>query len=335
MRWRWVSLMLAVSCGGPPGASGPGAHALVLGVEPVPGPDDAGVAATELVAWVGGLTPEGGLGLPESSAITVSCTSGGPCTATGAGVQRPGAQAGVLAVIVDNSGSNGASASTCVGCPTDPMNQRAVAVRELLRRLFGRAPDWRVGLFDFGWNPNGGRVSTAQLAGYSSFAADFDPAIDAWYPGYGTYLYDALVDVLPTVAGELVAQDGGVPGRVLVVSDGEDTSSTHTLAEGLALARSYGVPVDTVGYGQRGEGGTVVLAPRAVRDLRRIATETGGFCTIVSADELPALFARIGELYVAGYAERRFSFPAATGPVTGTVALDEGPQTPFLFEDFR
>lgn len=309
-------------------------RALVLGVEPVPGPDDAGAPATALVAWVGALTEDGVLGLPTPSSIAVTC-QGGPCAPLDEGVQRPGANAGVLAIIVDNSGSNGAAPARCLGCPTDPKNQRAVAVREVIRRLLGRAPAWRVGLFDFGWNPNGGRVATAQLAGYSSFAADFDPAIDAWYPGHSTYLYDAMVDVMPTVAGERASFDGGVPGRVLIVSDGEDTSSVKSLSQGLSLAKQWGITVDTVGYGQRSDGGAVVLAPRAYRDLRRIATETGGFCTIVSADELPALFARIGELYVAGYAERRFAMPADAGAVEGQVGLrDDGP-VPFRFEDHR
>jgi len=331
-------LPAACNCG-PPGPGAEPVEGLLLGAQPVPGPDDAGVAATEFVAWAGALDGEGGFTLPEPAGITATCEVPGPCMPSSGGVKRPGTARGLLAIVLDDSGSNGASPNICVGCPTDPDEKRVEAIRVLLRRVYGRAPAWRIALFDFGWNANGGRIAATLLAGYTSYEADFDAALDAITPGYSTYIFDSIVDVVPTLAGERAAlADAGtpdVPARILVVSDGEDTSSVKTLAEALALAKLHGVAIDTVGYGQRGDAGTVVLANRAYRDLRRLAVETGGFCTVVSSSELPALFARVGELYVAGWSERRFTVPEGGAQVRGRIAIGDGTGSDFFFEDFR
>lgn len=312
--------------------------ALLIGAQPVPGPDDAGVAATEFVAWVGALDGQGGFTVPEPSSITATCSTGGPCAPLGDGLKRPGSPRVLLAIVLDDSGSNGAQPSVCAGCPTDPMEKRVDAIRVLLRRVYGRAPESRIALFDFGWTANGGRVAATLLSGYTSFEADFDPALKAIEPGYSTYIFDSIVDVVPTLVGERAAMsaDGGrsAPGRILVVSDGEDTSSVKKIAEAIAAAKDAGITVDTIGYGSR-DGGAVVLAPRGYRDLRRVAIETGGFCTIAASDDLPALFARVGELYVAGYSERRFSLSGAPARVEGRVGFSEGNGAEFSFEDHR
>ncbi len=333
-------LAAGCQCGAPPGPGGAGGEsgALLLGAQPVPGPDDAGAAATEFVAWVGALDGQGGFTVPEPASIVATCSTGGPCAPAGSGLKRPGDSRLLLAVVLDDSGSNGALPSVCAGCPTDPMEKRVDAIRVLLRRVYGRAPESRIALFDFGWQANGGRVAATLLSGYTSFEADFDAALKAIEPGYSTYIFDSIVDVVPTLVGERTAlsADGGAsaPGRILVVSDGEDTSSKKSINEAIAAARDAGIAVDTVGYGSR-DGGAVVLAPRAYRDLRRIAIETGGFCTIVASDDLPALFARVGELYVVGYSERRFSLSGGPSRVEGKVGFSDGTGADFSFEDHR
>ena len=324
-------LFLGCASGTPDGLS---TGALLLGIEPTPGPPDAG--ATEMTAWVGGLDEQGRFFVPPPGDITVTCELGGPCTPSGPGRSTRGAAAGVLAIILDGSGSNEASADVCTGCPTDPDRQRILGVHELVHRVLGRAPDWRLSVFTFPGFPVDGTRAAIPVVGFTSFVDQFDAPLDALSAGGSTYIFDSLYDVIPPTAGERHAFDGGVvPARVLVLSDGEDTSSEATLDEMVALALDAGVTIDTVGYGQRGDAGTVVLSSKGYRDLRSLATRTGGFCTVVSSDELPALFSRIGELYVAGYAERPFSMPEATGGLSGTVGLTGRNSISFHTEDFR
>ncbi len=100
----------------------------------------------------------------------------------------------------------------------------------------------------------------------------------------GTALWDALVGAL---------QDfGGVAGRraLLLLSDGEDRSSSATFDEARALARQSGVVVYAVGIDLPLGG------PRGL--LRRLSEETGGRAFFVhGARELAAIYARIaGEL---------------------------------------
>jgi hypothetical protein len=308
--------------------------ALLLGVEPTPGAPDAG--ATTMTAWVGGLDERGAFFVPSPSDIELTCDTGGPCTPSGPGRTTPSAAAGVLAIIIDDSGSNEATPDTCVGCPTDPHHKRILGVRELVRRVLGRAPDWRLSVYEFPGFPTDGTRAAIPVVGFTSYVDQFDGPLDGLSSGGSTYIFDSLYDVIPSAAGERHAFDGGaVPSRVLVLSDGEDTSSRTSLEEAVALALDAGVIIDTVGYGQRGDGGTVVLSSKGYRDLRLLATRTGGFCTVVSSDELPALFSRIGELYVAGYAERSFTIPGATGVIAGQVGLRGHTLFPFRTEDFR
>lgn len=308
--------------------------ALLLGVEPTPGAPDAG--ATELTAWVGGLDESGAFFIPSPSDLSLTCDVGGPCTASGPGRTSPAAAAGVLGIIIDDSGSNEATPDTCTGCPSDPDAKRILGVRELVRRVLGRAPDWRLAVYEFPGFATDGTRAAIPVVGFTSYVDQFDAPLDGLYSGGSTYIFDSLYDVIPSAAGERHAFDGGVvPARVLVLSDGEDTSSRTSLDEAVALALDAGVIIDAVGYGQRGDAGTVVLSSKGYRDLRTLATRTGGFCTVVSADELPALFSRIGELYVAGYAQRSFTMPEASGPLSGEVGLTGRGTVPFHTEDFR
>ena len=118
-------VLMACGDGGMVPVNGPGLAGLVLGVEPVPGPDDAGARAETLIAWVGGLAPDGGFGLPDGDTVSLTCP-GGTCDPAGSGVQRPGGPAAVLAIVVGNSGSTTAPAPTCTGPTTDPQKRRAV-----------------------------------------------------------------------------------------------------------------------------------------------------------------------------------------------------------------
>jgi hypothetical protein len=239
----------------------------------------------------------------------------------------------VLAIIVDDSGSNEAPASTCTGCPTDPNQLRVQAVKHLATTLLARAPRWRVALFDFGAGSNGGLTASRLLAGYTSYPEDLVAGAGLLTLGNSTYIYDSLADALGSVAGERLVQDAGarVPGRILLLTDGEDTSSETPLEPVLARAIALNVGIDTLGYFSSADGGSINLSPKAFRDLRRIAAQTGGVVSFLPSDALSNRLERLAEAYVGGYATQACSIQLGQAVVEGVAGLG-GSEAPFQFE---
>ena len=100
----------------------------------------------------------------------------------------------------------------------------------------------------------------------------------------GTALYDAIVLAAGRLAGD------ARPGRaIVVVTDGQDVSSTHTLTDAVAAARAAHAAVFTIGI--RGPGFTPDV-------LRRLARDTGGsYREAASVADLKGLYASLaGEL---------------------------------------
>ncbi len=318
-----VALTLAtVGCGSSNPTSAPGVFdPSVIGAQPAPRLKDGGLSASTFSIFVAAREAQGTYGAPAAEDFDVRCAAG-PCAIVSAR-SVAGSKQGVLAVVVDDSGSNSAEPTVCTGCPTDPTGQRKVAVKKLVRVLLDRAPKWRVGLFDFGPVSINSFRSTRLLAGYTSRVEDLEAGADLLKSGGGTYLYDALYAVPDTAVGEqrYSFPDGGAPVRLLIVSDGEDTHSTFKLEQGLDAGISLGVPFDAVGYGQVDGGSTPYLAARAYNDLRRCSSATGGLITLVSRDRLPALFEQLAEIYVAGYTELVVELPARATAVSGSVGI--------------
>lgn len=316
------------ACGGGGGGGGSGIVEL-LGAEPGPAAPDGGGRPDTFRVFAFERTANGGATAPSPESLEVSC-EGASCTCSG-GDTFTGGATGVLAVIVDDSGSNSASPSTCTGCPTDPADTRIAAVKVLAQTLFARGPTWRAALFDFGVRANGGFKAAQMLAGYTSYPEDLVAGADELYSGSSTWIYDSLDDVLPGVSGERAALDAGaVPARVLLITDGEDTHSVTPLEDVLTRAVALGITVDAVAYGQA-DGGAPVLASKAFRDLRRIGEATGGIVTFVPTQSLPALFDRLARAYAGGYATRTCSVPSGGESVSGHVSLG-GPPVSFNFE---
>ncbi len=318
----WVLAVAALGCGNSTALPPPGAfYPAVVGAQPPPRLTDGGLSARTFSVFVATTAGQGFYRTPVAEDFDVQC-SAGPCAIVSARVV-PGSKEGVLAIVVDDSGSNSALPKVCTGCPTDPEGKRKGAVKNLVRVLLDRAPKWRVGLFDFGPVSINSFRSTRLIAGYTSRVQDLESGADLLKSGGGTYLYDALYAVPDTAVGErrFSFPDGGVPVRLLIVSDGEDTDSTFSLSQGLDAGVSLGVPFDAVGYGQVDGGSTPYLAPRAYNDLRRCSAATGGLITLVSRDALPTLFEQLAEIYVSGYAELVVDFPTGTTTVSGSVGL--------------
>jgi len=120
-------------------------------------------------------------------------------------------------------------------------------------------------------------------AGFSSQASDADAALTGLGvdPVRGTVLWDAVV----LAAKSLRAL--GLPGRtVIMVTDGQETTSRATLDDAIAAAKAAGAAVYTVGIPD------VTFDPGP---LRRLAAETGGrFYRASSSAALPGIYSAIG-----------------------------------------
>lgn len=245
---------------------------------------------------------------------------------------RPGSPQGVVAVVIDDSGSNKADPSTCTGCPTDADGGRIGATKAFFSRLLEPSPGWRAALFDFGPPPNGGFNSTRFIAGYSSVPDDLLLGCDRLAASGGTFVYDAISEVSPTIAGERLGLDGGsdAPAHLLLVTDGEDTNSVVSLPHAVSETAKLGVTVDSIGYGHSDGGPIPLLAGKAFRDLRLIASATQGFSSIGQTEQLRDTLTAVADAYLYGVVQVELALPAGTSHASGTVSV-RGTQLPFAF----
>jgi VWFA-related protein len=125
----------------------------------------------------------------------------------------------------------------------------------------------------------GDKKYAGYLVGYSNEAevmvdttSDSEKIVDKLRkikPGGGAALYDAIY--MACTSRKLVKGEPVEPRRIIVViGDGHDNSSTHTLDQVLELAQRnlvtvYGISTIAYGFGSEGEG-----------NLKRLAEETGG-----------------------------------------------------------
>ena len=152
---------------------------------------------------------------------------------------KPAKEQGTFAVLLDSSTSMESN---------DPERQRVTATVELTREVLIQTPTSRMAVFDFGAGASGGFEETRALTPYTS-----DPAVlaegtektiaEGWTP-----LYDSLVEVLGSMSTEIQAtfQTTPVDKAIVVVSDGEDTSSSASLEEVISLSKQLDIPVHVI-----------------------------------------------------------------------------------------
>ena len=132
-------------------------------------------------------------------------------------------------------------------------------------------------------------------------------------PGWGTLLFDALysacVEHLPNT------DDGTMVHRAIVVlSDGDDTNSLHTLSDVIAAAQRSEIQIYALTVHKKG------LRPQGDVTLQRLADETGGGLFVAqSAKELQATFAEIEQQMRTQY---YVSFPPQSAPGFHTLQVE-------------
>jgi tight adherence protein C len=124
-------------------------------------------------------------------------------------------------------------------------------------------------------------------SGFTTDRRQTAKVIDGLTPGGDTRLYDALI--------RAVGQAAATPGEtraVVLLTDGEDTRSSASLDEAIALAIRSGVPVYAIGLGNEIQTGV----------LQRIASETGGrFYHAPAASDLGQAFRLISRQIASQY----------------------------------
>ena len=118
------------------------------------------------------------------------------------------------------------------------------------------------------------RVRIAQP--FTTDVAALEQAVRSTVADGSTALYDA-VHVALTELASIAYPDAGTPRRhaIVVLSDGQDTSSRAQLDTILALADRSNTAIYTVGLGARDDGGRLATY-EAEFALRRLANQTGG-----------------------------------------------------------
>lgn len=129
--------------------------------------------------------------------------------------------------------------------------------------------------------------------------------IDKLYPDGGTALYDAVYSAI----SKLSAFNG--IRAVVVLTDGQDNSSTTSISNVIALAQKYGLQVYTIGLGDVDR-----------TKLKKLADETGGqFYYTPKASQLSEIYQRISRRLQAVY-ELHYSSPnLATNDTTREIQL--------------
>lgn len=144
---------------------------------------------------------------------------------------------------------------------------------------------------------------------FTSDVAKIEKAIRATAPGGSTSLHNAIYISLKELAKiRAKSQDDVRRQAIVVLSDGEDTSSLVSYEEVLELAKRSETSVYTIGLQPR-----EITASRGFREaefiLRQLAQETGGRAFFPSkAEELNAIYQQISDelssQYTVGYASK-------------------------------
>jgi Ca-activated chloride channel family protein len=119
------------------------------------------------------------------------------------------------------------------------------------------------------------RVQTAQ--GFTSDVGALEQAIRGTSAGGSTVLYNAVYIALKELAKLIPEDDPGAPRRraIVVLSDGDDTSSLVSFDEVLDLASRCDTVIYTIGLGAHAPAGTR-NGEEGQFVLRRLAQQTGG-----------------------------------------------------------
>jgi len=145
---------------------------------------------------------------------------------------------------------------------------------------------------------------------FTSDKSALHTAVNSLSAGGNTAVYDAIYRAVEEVTGEL-----GVKA-VVIFTDGQSNSDSHTVQEAIDLAKAGGVPVYTIGLGS-GVNESI---------LQTIANETGGYYTYAAtASELQQIYNDIAQSirdqYLVTYSTHNPNYDGTTRTVEATATV--------------
>jgi Ca-activated chloride channel homolog len=190
--------------------------------------------------------------------------------------------------------------------------------------------------------PKGFKVGLVQFSDTSQVLADptadhvrISQMLDLLVPDSGTAIGTGIVSAVALVKSSL-AHDGVVrvtgrslPAAIVLLSDGKQNQGRIKPLQAATMARTAGIPVDTVALGTRhGILGYGPFAPRVAPDpplMEAIARATGGStATAKDMKELSTFYRRVGKSFGHGTDTRDVALwfaAAAAALLVGAVAL--------------
>jgi len=179
---------------------------------------------------------------------------------------------------------------------TDVQPSRLEAARSAARSLIDQLPpSARVGLVSF----NGGASLVAPL---TTDRSTVQAALDGLRPGGGTAIGDGIEAALQQLqqAGSSGTTAAKVPAMIVLLTDGSSNAGTDPQLAA-AAAKAAGVPVDTIGIGQRNQPtyihGQQVDGVDEVA-LQGIAATTGGsYYYAEAAGQLSRIYSKLGSSF--------------------------------------
>lgn len=246
-----------------------------------------------------------------------------------------------LTLLLDGSGSMELAyppqihGDVCVTCPHDPERERIHAAHDLIRTIHDASPMSPMAVAEFGPDPSEGFGVTRM---HSDFINAPEPLIESldYVQGYepvGTPLYDSLAEMVDETRAaaraleatlrhergedvpweedttyDIPETDKEVARHIVVLSDGIDNESTQYDVDAVIdFALEAGVKIYAVGLGPASASSADPdnLDPeqtQAVRNLHRLARETGGFYAAAkNPSQLRELYATLGQALTEGY----------------------------------
>lgn len=251
------------------------------------------------------------------------------CERTGGTTVKPSPYQ-ALTLLLDGSGSMELAYppdeydDACVTCPHDPDRERVYAGSELVSTIAAASPRSLMAIAEFGPGPSPGFSATWLHSDFINDVGELEAALDQvqGYERVGTPLYDSLAEMIDETFAASQALEaslgeaggGDVARYVVVLSDGEDNASTAWNVDSVVeWALEADVAVYAVGLGPASAANADPdfvdpVQTQAVRNLQRLASETGGFyAAATNPHALGSLYDNLGRALTEGYQTETYS----------------------------
>jgi len=347
------------SCGSGGGGGGTGTFssaAAIIALSAVPATDFATSGNVNLVFTATDsngnpvLAPSSGTGGPGGLNCTVTVPAGISCSINGVSFVPPVVNTGqtlATAIDIDNTGSMGGPPRDTTLCPTgnpptpgfcsDPDGIRKTAAQNFIQILGQTSASNMISVFDF--NADTGSGNSLAVAPFTASKVDFPWAtlssstiitnaqnsVNA-FEGGSTNLFDSVFEICTDMATQndnANTNSSAINTNIksmLILTDGDDNASTHTLDQVVTCLRDNHIVAFTVGLGAG-------ISPSGQNALNSMSNANAGgvYATATDASILTPIFQAIAGGTTSGFNSAVMHLnPVPSGTVTGTVSNGTG-----------